>query len=56
VRALAAASLAAGPQVLTWDGRLPLGSRAYAGTYVAHLTVTSDVGTSDLSAAFAYRR
>ena len=56
LRALAPASLAAGAQALTWDGRLQLGSRAYAGTYVADLTVASDVGTSDLSATFAYRR
>ena len=56
LRALAPASLAPGLRTLTWDGRLPLGSPAFAGTYVAHLTVVSDVGTSELSAAFAYRR
>jgi hypothetical protein len=39
-----------------WDGRLPGGSRAFAGTYVAHLLVASDVGTSERSVSFRYRR
>jgi hypothetical protein len=56
VRALPAVALAAGAQALTWDGRLPLGTRAYGNTYVAHLFATSDVGTSDLAVAFSYRR
>ena len=32
---------------LIWDGRLPRGSLAFAGTYVAHLLVASDVGVSE---------
>jgi hypothetical protein len=56
VRVLPAASLGAGAQAVLWDGRLPLGTRAFAGTYVAHLFVTSAVGTSELTAAFGYRR
>jgi hypothetical protein len=56
VRALPAASLAAGPQSVVWDGRLPRGTPAYAGSYVAHVTVTSAVGTSDLSVPFGFRR
>ena len=36
---LPAATLQPGAQWLVWDGRLPHGTRAYAGTYVAHLTV-----------------
>jgi FlgD Ig-like domain len=56
VRALPAASLGAGAQSLLWDGRLPHGTKAYAGTYVAHVFATSDVGTSDLATQFAFRR
>ena len=56
VRALPAATLQAGAQKLVWDGRLPLGTRAYGGTYVAHLTYTSSVGTSDVAVQFGFRR
>ncbi len=56
VRALPVASLAAGPQALAWDGRLPHGTKAYNGAYVAHVFATSDVGTSDLATQFAFRR
>ncbi len=56
VRALAPVSLPPGAQSIVWDGRLPLGSRAYAGTYVAHVLATSAVGASELTAAFLYRR
>lgn len=56
VRTLPARQLPAGPGSLVWDGRLPGGSPAYGGSYVAHLTVTSSVGTSDLSAPFGFRR
>ena len=34
----------------------PQGTRAYGGTYVAHVFVTSAVGASDLAVPFAYRR
>ena len=56
VRALPPVSLGAGARSVRWDGRLPLGTRAYAGPYVAHVLVTSDVGASDLSVAFIFRR
>lgn len=56
LRALAPVTLQPGARTVTWDGRLPGGSRAYAGTYTAQLAVTSDVGTSDLTADFQYRR
>ena len=56
VRDLAATQLDAGARSIVWDGRLPKGTRAYAGTYVAHLFATSAVGTSELSVQFAYRR
>jgi FlgD Ig-like domain len=56
LRALPAVSLPAGAGAVAWDGRLPGGSRAYGGSYVAHLVVTSEVGTSDLTAAFIFRR
>jgi hypothetical protein len=56
VRALPVASLQAGAQSLVWDGRLPHGTKAYGGVYVAHVFVTSAVGTSDLATQFAFRR
>jgi hypothetical protein len=56
LRALPAVSLAAGAQSLVWDGRLPQGTRAFGGTYVAHVFATSAVGTSDLAAPFGFRR
>jgi phosphodiester glycosidase/flagellar hook capping protein FlgD len=56
VRDQAAVSLARGPQQLVWDGRLARGTRAYAGSYLAHLFVTSDVGTSELIVPFGFRR
>jgi hypothetical protein len=55
LRALPAASLPAGPQQLVWDGSLPHGTKAYAGTYVAHVFATSSVGNSDLVVQFGFR-
>jgi hypothetical protein len=49
-------SLAAGAQAVTWNGRLPLGTRAYGGSYVAHVFWSSDVGQSDAVVPFAFRR
>jgi hypothetical protein len=48
--------LPSGAQQLVWDGRFPQGTRAYAGSYVAHVFATSSVGTSDLAVQFAFRR
>jgi exopolysaccharide biosynthesis protein len=56
VRALPPAALQPGVRSLIWDGKLPHGTRAYGGVYVAHLFATSDVGTSDVAAPFAFRR
>jgi hypothetical protein len=56
MRELLFAKLAAGSQQLVWDGRVTPGTRAYAGAYVAQLTVTSAVGTSDLSLPFSFHR
>jgi hypothetical protein len=56
LRALPAATLQPGAQSIRWDGRLPGGSLAFAGTYIAHLLVASDVGTSERSVSFRYRR
>jgi hypothetical protein len=56
IRALDPAQLAGGARSLTWDGRLPLGSRAWGGTYVAHVFAADEVGTSDLKGTFAYQR
>ena len=48
-------SLPRGTQRLTWDGGARrTGTRAYAGTYVAHLSVASAVGTSDLRVPFDF--
>jgi hypothetical protein len=56
VRQVPPVILAAGAQAVVWDGRLPHGSRAYGGSYVAHLFVTSSVGTSEFFAPFSFRR
>ncbi len=56
VDTLPQATLPAGAQSLTWDGALNTGTKAYAGSYVAHVFVTSTVGTSDLSVPFRYAR
>jgi hypothetical protein len=56
VRDLGSSSLAAGRRSLVWDGRLPHGSPAFAGGYLAHIYVTSAVGSSDESASFSFRR
>jgi hypothetical protein len=56
VATLANGSLPAGDQTATWNGSLPQGTRAYAGTYVAHVFATTATGTSDLVTRFSYRR
>ncbi len=56
VRDLPPVQLQSGARSVVWDGRLPHGTRAYAGVYVAHLFVTSEVGTSDLLVPFGFRR
>ncbi len=56
VRDLPPVSLSAGARSVVWDGRLPHGTLAYGGRYVAHVFVTSAVGTSDLSSPFSFRR
>ena len=49
-------TLQPGRRSIVWDGRLPLGTRAYTGTYVGHVFATSSVGTSDLALQFSFRR
>jgi hypothetical protein len=56
IRALPPAALPTGAASIRWDGRLPGGSPAFAGTYVAHLLVASEVGTSERSVSFRLRR
>lgn len=56
VRVLPSVALQPGTRSLVWDGRLPRGSLAFAGTYVAHLVVTSDVGASERFVSFSFRR
>jgi hypothetical protein len=55
VRTLRAAQTPGG-HTLVWDGKLDTGTRAYGGTYVADVSATSEVGTSDLSATFRFTR
>lgn len=56
MRSQAPVALSAGTQSVIWDGRLPLGTKAYSGSYVGHVFATSSVGTSDLALQFAFRR
>ena len=56
VRTLGPVSLQAGAGSVVWDGRLPHGTRAYGGVYVAHVFATSSAGTSDIAVPFAFRR
>jgi len=56
VRNLPAVALPPGARSLTWDGRLPHGTRAYGGAYVARLYAASEVGTAELAVPFAFRR
>lgn len=56
VRTLPPVALQPGARSVVWDGRLPHGTRAYGGVYVAHVFATSDAGSSDLVVPFAFRR
>jgi hypothetical protein len=56
VRTLAPVSLQPGAESVVWDGRLPHGTKAYGGVYVAHVFATSSAGTSDVAVPFAFRR
>ncbi|MFL5928630.1 MAG: phosphodiester glycosidase family protein [Gaiellaceae bacterium] len=56
VRTLSAVVLQPGPRSVVWDGRLAQGTRAFGGSYVAHLFATSDVGTSEIAVPFGFRR
>jgi Phosphodiester glycosidase/FlgD Ig-like domain len=56
MRSSAPVALTAGVQSLVWDGRLPLGTKAYSGSYVGHVFATSAVGVSDLALQFGFRR
>jgi flagellar hook assembly protein FlgD len=56
IRALPAAALQPGVRSLRWDGRMPGGTRAFDGTYVAHLVIASEVGSSERSVSFRFRR
>ena len=50
------AALDAGVQSLSWDGQASTGTAAPAGSYIAHVTAVSSVGTIELSAPFTLRR
>jgi hypothetical protein len=56
LNSLPSVSLQPGSGSIRWDGRLAGGSLAFAGTYVAHLLVSSDVGESGRSVSFRFRR
>ncbi|MGH3003483.1 MAG: phosphodiester glycosidase family protein [Gaiellaceae bacterium] len=55
-RALTPVDLPAGRRSLVWDGTLSTGTRAYSGTYVAHVFATSSTGTSDLAVRLGFAR
>jgi hypothetical protein len=55
VSAQPAIELPAGAQSLSWPGTTNAGVEAPAGSYVARVTATSSIGTSDLFAPFAFR-
>lgn len=55
VRTLPDVQLGAGPARLIWDGTIRGGARAPAGSYVAEVSATSDVGTSALLHPFPFR-
>jgi Phosphodiester glycosidase/FlgD Ig-like domain len=56
LRSLEPVALQAGARSVVWDGRLARGTRAFGGSYVAHLFATSEVGTSDVAVPFVFRR
>ena len=57
VRTLSSLELQAGAGRARWDGTLADGSTtASAGSYVAHVTAVSAVGTMDVTAPFTLRR
>jgi hypothetical protein len=56
LRALPTSALQPGASSIRWDGRLPGGTLAFAGTYVARLLVASEVGTSERSVSFRFHR
>ncbi|MGN6798545.1 MAG: phosphodiester glycosidase family protein [Gaiellaceae bacterium] len=56
LRALPPTALQPGAESIRWDGRLPGGSLAFTGTYVARVLYTSDVGSSERSVSFRYQR
>jgi hypothetical protein len=56
VRTLQPVALGQGPGSIVWDGKLAQGRRAYGGAFVAHVFATGDVGTSDMSVPFSFRR
>jgi hypothetical protein len=56
MRTIKKGSLQAGTQSISWDGRLPKGTLVHSGHYVAHVVVTNQVGTADLSKPFVVRR
>src|SRR5262249_12297473 len=56
LRTVSPVALQPGARSVEWDGRLAQGTRAFGGSYVAHLFATSDVGTSELAVPFGFRR
>jgi hypothetical protein len=56
VRVLPAEQLPAGDGSLGWDGRLPKGTLAFPGPYVARVIATSSIGKMDLAAGFTLRK
>ena len=56
VRALGTVVAKPGTLSVAWNGKTSAGGTVYSGRYVAHVTATSAIGTSDLAAPFTVRR
>jgi hypothetical protein len=56
LRKLSTVTAGPGTVSVAWNGKTAAGGTVYSGRYVAHVTATSQVGTSDLTAQFMVRR
>jgi Phosphodiester glycosidase/FlgD Ig-like domain len=56
VRTLGTATSGPGTLSVPWNGKTNAGGTVYSGRYVARVTATSAIGTSDLTATFTARR
>jgi hypothetical protein len=56
IRKLGTVTTGPGTLSVAWDGKAGTKGTVYSGRYLAHVTATSAIGTSDLSAQFTVRR